>query len=466
MISRTRKLIFLTINLILFSFCASAQKLTLNEVLKSVKDKFPILLAARQELPGAQAEQLNAQGAFDPTLSLDANGNAAGYYDGKRFVTSYNQPLKDLYGSRLFSSYSISRGDYPIYDGKFDTGRGGEARAGIEVPVLRDGPIDRRRAQINRADLGVTIAESNIKQREIELTRGAAFIFYEWVAAGARRQILQDLLKTAVARTSQIKRRVKAGDLPSFDLTDNERAELQRRSQLVAAERAFQQASFELSLYRRDESGNPVMPNEAELPLKLPEPGVHDYTPIAEIEAAARARPELKRLAAQVKQNQIEVDLNKNQLLPRLDLQVGAANDFGAAPQSIDQAEAFFGVRVEIPLMVRSARGKIAAAEAKKRELESLKQFQIDRISNEVRDSLIGLDLSKQRVALASDERKAADELAKGEATRLSLGDSNLVFVNIREQTAAEAAIRQVDALVDYQRALASYKAAQGIGFE
>jgi hypothetical protein len=50
--------------------------------------------------------------------------------------------------------------------------------------------------------------------------------------------------------------------------------------------------------------------------------------------------------------------------------------------------------------------------------------------------------------------------MEQAERTRLELGESTLLFVNLREQTAAEAAVREVDALGDYHKAVASLRAA------
>jgi outer membrane protein, heavy metal efflux system len=61
---------------------------------------------------------------------------------------------------------------------------------------------------------------------------------------------------------------------------------------------------------------------------------------------------------------------------------------------------------------------------------------------------------------------QAAREVEKGERERFELGDSNLIFVNLREQTAAEAAIREIDALSDYEKAKAAYRAALAMDVE
>ncbi|MEB3196617.1 MAG: hypothetical protein VKP62_05375, partial [Candidatus Sericytochromatia bacterium] len=50
----------------------------------------------------------------------------------------------------------------------------------------------------------------------------------------------------------------------------------------------------------------------------------------------------------------------------------------------------------------------------------------------------------------------------QAEAERLRLGEGSMFQVNLREQVAAEAAVREVDALAEHQRARAAYQAAVG----
>ena len=61
---------------------------------------------------------------------------------------------------------------------------------------------------------------------------------------------------------------------------------------------------------------------------------------------------------------------------------------------------------------------------------------------------------------VAKKEVFLAKKLQSLELDRFNLGDSTLLFVNIREQTAAEAAIREVKALNDFFNAMANYQAA------
>ena len=47
----------------------------------------------------------------------------------------------------------------------------------------------------------------------------------------------------------------------------------------------------------------------------------------------------------------------------------------------------------------------------------------------------------------------------QAERQRFDMGDSTMLFVNIREQGTFDAAIREVDALLDHHKALALYRA-------
>ena len=62
-----------------------------------------------------------------------------------------------------------------------------------------------------------------------------------------------------------------------------------------------------------------------------------------------------------------------------------------------------------------------------------------------------GRDAQQHRAALAELER-----------TRFERGDGTLLFVNLREQAAADAALLELEALAEYHRAAADLRAATG----
>lgn len=433
--------------------------LQLDEVISSTLDHHPSLKAEQQERFAANADLLSAEGAFDPSIKGDALSNVTGGYTGNYGSAYVEQPLK-LYGSKLIAGYRIGNGTFPTYDNYYDTNSGGEAGVGVEVPLLRDGPIDRRRANIGKSVSGQTIADSLIEQRRIELARAAALTYWDWTAARIKVRVYQRLLDVAKERDRQISERVKRGDLPDFDRVDNQRAVLQRESQLLAAERGLKNAEYNLSLFYRSAEGTPQsvegLKSLERIPLPLFAPRHLSPDPVAE---ATEARPEFKNIKAQHEQNKIELQLARNQVLPRLDLRVFSSNDYGRGDPTRDQAEVKAGLRIEIPLATRTQQGRIDFFESRERRLDFTNTFLKERIRTDVQDALNALDIAKNRAELATQEVQASENLAKGELKRFELGDSNLIFVNLREQNAADAQVREIEALQDYQKAFVAFEA-------
>jgi hypothetical protein len=63
---------------------------------------------------------------------------------------------------------------------------------------------------------------------------------------------------------------------------------------------------------------------------------------------------------------------------------------------------------------------------------------------------------------VARAEVGLAATLATQERARLTLGEGTLLVLNLREQAEAEASVREVDALAEFQRALAAWRLAVG----
>ncbi len=434
--------------------------LTIDRVIDTTLKFHPSLMGEMQERLAADADLLSARGSFDPSIKGEGLSYATGGYSGNYGGAYVEQPLQ-FYGSKVVGGYRIGDGTFPIYDNYYETNSQGEAQFGVEVPLLRDGPIDRRRANIGRSEAGQTIADSMVELRRIELARAAAMTYWDWTAARNKVKVYRRLLDVAKERDRQIAERVRKGDLPEFDRTDNQRAVLQRQAQFLSAERAVRSSEFNLGLFFRDADGRPINVSTMRSLDRIPVPMFDSFSALeASYEAALKARPEFKAIDGQRKQNELELTLARNQILPRLDLRVYSAKDFGTGEEKREEAELKGGLRVEIPLRTRTQEGRIDFYEAKQRKLEFTETFLKERIRADVQDALNGVDIARKRVDVTVQEVVASRDLAKGELTRFNLGDSNLIFVNLREQNAADAEIREIEALQDYQKACVAFEAA------
>jgi outer membrane protein, heavy metal efflux system len=439
--------------------------LRLEDVLASVERSYPLLRAAEIEQAIAASDRLSAEGGFDVSWKTRGSVTPVGYYDSVRVESMLEQPTA-LWGASTFAGWKLGTGEFPVYDERQQTLEYGEFRAGVNVPLWRNGPIDRRRATLARAELGTAIAQLSVAEQRISLRRAAAHRYWAWVASGTRLRIAAALLQNVEGRDAGLAARVERGDLPPIERTDNARAVEQRKSQVALAQRGVEQAAIELALFLRDASGKPSPPSIARLPSSFPDlPAALEDLTGSDFSLAQAQRPEAKRFGLQLRQNQIELEWAKNQLAPSIDLQLVGSQDLGrslAARPDLRDPVFEVALLLDIPLQTRLMSGRADAASATVSRLNHLQQFARERIDADVLDAHSALRRARERIDAARREVKLALELEEGERIRFDHGDSHLLIVNIREQQSAEAELREVDALLDFHRAAADLKAARG----
>lgn len=435
------------------------RELGLNDVLTSTRTWLPALVGSGAEVDQAEGELLAAEGGFDPTWKTTGNFIPQSGYPSWQVNTVIEQPTP-LWGTSLFVGYRLGLGDYPAYDEKLATNEYGEIRAGLRVPLLRDGPIDRRRASIERAELGVDVAKLGLDQQILEMSRLAGLRYWDWVAAGERAKLVSDWVSVAEARDRQLRTRAEAGDAPDIDVVENARSLLQRRAQATQAARSLDQTAIDLSIYNRRSDG-PVVPTADRLPSALPDPMPRAPSGSA-VDEALSARPEVKRLDAQRKQAEVELDFAINQSWPALDLTAATSADFG--PEENKRAVPVFevGVTLEVPFIQRRERGRIQTQRSAIRRVDQQAIAQADRIAAEVRDAESAIARAYERFQTLEQEVALAVQLEESERRRFELGEGTLLIVNLREQSTVEARLRLVDAKLDYQRALVQLRYATG----
>ncbi len=434
--------------------------LELQEVVRSVEQRFPAILAAQQERAAAEGERLAAAGGFDPSWRTSGAAIPLGGYPSGRFDTVVEQPLP-FWGSSVFAGYRLGLGDYPVYDGKLATNQYGEVRAGARINLLRDGPIDRRRATIQRTEIGVDVAAKSVDQQRLDAVRLGTFRYWDWVGAGRKVALSEAWLDLAKARDTGLARRVEAGDLADIERQDNQRSIQQRTAHLVAARRSLEQAAIELSMYWRGENGASLLPRADQLPGRIADPSDFDPTQLAEAERSALARrPDLARLELQRRQAEVDERLATNQQRPAIDVVIMGAKDLGPGDPKQDKPMVEAGVMIDIPLLNRTATGRAQAASAQVRRVETQTQFLRDRVVADVRDAVSALRAAQERVKTIRTEVDMAQTLAVQEARRLDLGEGNVLLVNLREQAALDANFRFIDALIDWHKAMGAYRAA------
>ncbi len=444
---------------------SSASVLTLDEVLNTVELYHPKLRGAGAQRQIASAKRLEKQGAFDPVFTTGA--------DFLRFNTEFDSKLKrGKVGTTELADAGVeflTRSGLKIGAGtRFNlgkvkaplspTGNAGEYYLEFKLPLLRGWRINEKSAAEQQAILGEPLADTEFQATRLELLLKASNAYWEWVAAKQKLEVARNLLSLADFRARAVRDRVTAGDLPQIDATEADLEIQRRQGGLVKAEREFQKAAFKLSLYLWSPNGLPApIPQEANAPRSTVPPVNYDQDKIeAGTRMAAERRPELKAIVINRQISQVDLDLGKNQRLPALDLAFSPGRDIGAGGIG-NTVKA--GVSFTLPLRQRTADGRIAAANLKLQKLDLDLTHERQRITTEVLDTVSAINTAYNMYLVALQEVNLAQQLEQGERTKFALGDSTLFLVNQRERAFAEARIKLIEMQMEYEQAVAAFRA-------
>lgn len=440
---------------------AAPGPLGLAEVLNSILNAYPLLAVAVQGQQAASGDLLAAEGAFDLNVKGHAVATPMGFYQYYRYNLGLEQPT--MWGGNVFAGYQLGRGFYPDWYGYWETNQGGELRAGFSLPLLKDRPIDQRRAELRKAALALDQTNPQIVEQRIAFVRAGSIAYWDWVAAGRSYGIARDLVTLADTRDAGLRRRLQEGDISEQEYNFNRRLIVNRLAKLAAADRKFQQTAIKLSLFLRDDQAAPVVPPAQRLPPDFPLPAAPRLDAAdADIGLALAARPELQVLTLANERAAVDLAYAKNLLLPKLDWMLYNAKDVGLPTPKGDKTayQLETGVYLDVPLQRRQAEGKLRAAQAKLTQIRYYQQFQQDKVAAEVRDAISALTMAHQQWLQTRENVRLAREVENGERQLFEAGQSTLINVNLQEQAAADAAILEIEALADYFRALADYRAA------
>ena len=386
---------------------ASPTPLQLQDVILSVQESYPLLTTALLERRIADGKRLSAWGAFD--LGVKAFGIAApeGYYQTYRNGIAVDQPV--FSGGYVYGGYKIGDGNFEPWYGERETNEGGEFSAGFGAPLLKDRSIDKRREALFKAELARQAVEPAVRAQLLEFVRVASQAYWSWVAAGRTLDAQRELLRLAQARVNQIEERVNAGDLGRIARINNEQLIASRETKVIESQRKLQQAAIKLSLFLRNANGQPVIPDESQLPKAFPVHVTPDPDQLdGDIAEAVAARPELVELELIAEQVRVELAQAENMLLPKLDAQVlGCKGRRGLGKSERRQDPVPAGGR----LVWRNAISSVArrAARSKRHEpswpkSQVKRQFVVDKVTAAVQDAVSAL------LAAAGANRASEDQ--------------------------------------------------------
>lgn len=436
---------------------------TLDRVVQSVRLHFPLIQQAAAGRIIASGEALEASGAFDRKLDVFSESQPLGFYENYRHSAGIKRDT--LWGGQTFAGYRIGRGDFEPWYLERETNAGGEFKAGFVAPVIRDRNIDANRSRLWQAQLEQQRIEPVVRAEVIRSVRDGSITYWDWVAAAAIRDATNDLLSLAQQRLQLLSRRVDLGDKAKIDLVDTRRALVSRQAKLVDARRKLEQTAFKLSLFLRNELGEPLVVDEAQALGQFPTPVV-EVLREDDVLVAIANRPELVEYQVMQRQLAVALEQARNETLPDVDAGVLVAQDVGkptSSKRDKSPLELEALVTLSVPLERRKALGKAQQIRGKLTQIRAKQQFAEEKIAAEVQMSRAALVAAIERVRQTKEGMQLAREMLEAEQRKQEIGDVPLLNLNIREGQAADAAIQYILAQREYWIAEADYRAAMGM---
>ena len=438
--------------LALLMACSGVQGLGLNEVLRTSAEHFPAIQAAVQEKLIQQGRVTGALGTFDLALEQEGLLWADGFYDGGTLDSRLVKPLPWA-NARAYAGYRVSEADFPVYQQEYVTNSGGEFSLGVIFSLWRDRAIDARRAAIKNARLDVERAQIELELARLATQRNAARAYWQWSAAARRLAVYRELTTIAASRMDGLQQRAEAGDVAAIFVTENRQNLLRRQALLTRTEQAYTAAGIELSLYYRDDEGQPRLPPPGNDGIALPSPGAAVEDPRALATRIIQARPELARLDNQSELARQQLRLAENALKPRVDIGFKGSQDFGRGSRTREDFEALVDLSISIPLERRTGEGRRAEARARLNQIEWERALVEQQLTNDILKLATALNAAREFVQITDEESVQAAVLADAERNRFEAGASDFFLVNLREERDADARLRNIDARLRYHLA-------------
>lgn len=432
------------------------EPLSLNTILMKTRENTPQIEMALKKIEKSQFKVTEKEGSFDAKLVGSHYNRRKGYYPGRHTEGKIEKPIP-FANSKVYGGYRKSSGSFPAYEGDKLTLEDGEIMAGVSLSLFRNFGIDKKRLDLQLAELDYS---NSIIQKKItfqETQKEASYAYWIWVAAGHQLRVAKDLYELSIKRQDGFEKRIKKGDLAALYGVENKQYILKRLSKVQKAQSEFESASFYLSLFYRDDKGNPIEPTEAQLP-ELSFLYQLD-TPLIESDDEVLQR---NLLVSDIENNISKIQSQDNfyssRYMPDLSLKYEVLKDRGEGPKNLQGPDHKLVLNLEIPLEYNKISGGV---NANRKELEILKyklRFLKDKLLTKNNQLKVKMSATKSIIQNTTEEVDLSLTLESGEKKKFDSGGSDFFVINIREQNTFDARQRLIDAHLEYKLLIASFK--------
>jgi len=466
-----------------------------------------VRLALQNNL-GLEAERLGpqvaafdvaqARAAYTPTLFSTTTKNSAAsppdsFLSGTGDIIT-SATLRNNVG--IFQNVYRGGGQYSVaFAGNRSTTSGfttfnPNLRANLDAqfvqPLLRNFKIDGNRLQLLQARNTAQIADLDLRQRVTQLSRNVRNAYFILVGAISGLDVARQSLDLAREQLKNNQRKVEVGVMAPIDILEAEAEVARVEENVIVAETQIRSAEDALRALVLNPSRPDFWTTRIE-PAQQPtlEPQAIDVD--AAVARALSDRTDLAALKKRLEGTDLTLDFQKNQRLPEVNLQanygvVGVAGtqlecnrttfecvSLGRRSYTSALEDVFANnIRtwslqfvVRYPIGTSQADAALASSRLQRQQQQiTLRELEMQ-IATQVRDAARQVTTSLQRVASTKKARELAEQRFEAEKKRLEVGMSDTFRVFQVQRDLSFAKRSEVQAVIDYNRALVNFEAVQ-----
>ena len=405
--------------------------------------------------------------------------------DSLATLVDFGQQLKN--GLRWDLGYSITRGVSNSIFNSLNPAYSNTLTLSLVQPLLR-GAGKANTANLRLAQRNTDVSGAAFRTQVETVLLQVEQAYWNLVFTERDQQVKQQSLDLALEQLERTKAQVEVGLIAPVQQTQAEVAVASREAEIIAARNNVESAADQLRGLLRAET----LPKGWDTPVvATDEPSVAttDIDLDHAIASALQNRPELRQAGASIAARRVEVEANRNALLPRVDL-VGAISVAGIGGDRIERSGFPFGdvigieeggygdavdqllslnfrtwrigVNVTYPLLNRTAKGNYARAtiaeDRAKVEHERVRQQIVLEVRQAARERLA---TAEQLVAITK-ARELAERQLEIEQDRFGVGMTTNFEVLEFQEDLAEARTNELRAMIDSRVADAQMSRATG----
>lgn len=427
----------------------SPTTLSSRAFLERVMKHHPMAMGASLRPEQAEAVLRAARGSFDPKL---AGSISAKDFENKEYYDIRTVGLKvpTWFGVSLNAGFDENSGLF--LDPERTTPANGLGYAGISLSLGEGLFMDKRRAELRKAQLVeyMNEAERRIMLNELKLKAGKAY--WDWFATYHMKGVQEEAMRAADIRFRAVKRSAEVGDVPSID-TVEARIQLQNRTiSLQKAEVDLMNARAQLQVFLWSEGLIPLELDSLTVPEAMDSFTLSLVPDSLALQVAdlLRDHPVVVSINADIESGDISRRWALEQLKPTIDLKYNALTGRVGEPELLNgfnTNDRTWGVDIEMPLFLRKERGQLQLAQLKLQDLE-FKRLDMERkLDFQYRMAVNDWNLSIDQFSVVTRNADDSEELLEGERNLFRSGESSLFMVNSREMGYIKARLKAIESM-------------------